>query len=209
MREGENNRHREYFQTFRSEVQTLALCSSTDVDQHDNYANYLRTRIRTIKSDRRLPVVLTIAFEANGGSPDNCVLNRINTSTIEPSVTVAECILLNHSYVPLARVLGNLSPVGSYPLSQRNGNLGFSLVSSGECDAVDLVATLIRARGQRLFPDVSTSQRYGGRWLFQYSMTTTDRLSREEWDMAVQGTNAQVEIIESDAVDLGHIITLY
>jgi hypothetical protein len=234
MREGENNRHREYFQAFRSEVKTLALCDDLDRTGDDNPASWIKTRIRVTKSDRRLPLFLTIAFEPSGGSPDNAILMHQHTSLsnsfatgpllqpIVPAITVAECILLNRSYVPIVRTIGNLGPNGTYPLSQRPGSLGLSVLSDGDCDAVDLMATLVQALGDRVCPSYQYNvthpgaidpnplgARYGGRWLFQYSMTCTDRLSREEWESAVQGTNAQIEFIDSDAADIGHIVTLH
>ena len=236
MRDGEGNRHREYWQAFRSEIKTLALCAAKDPADNDNPATYIKVRIRTVKADRRLPLILTIAFEPEGGSPDNCVLahqipNPANPylagpggflPDLQPGITVAECILLNRSYVPIARTVGNLGPTGTYPLCQRPGQLGLSVISEGDCDAVDLIATLVTALGDRKnpayvlhpshpgAPDYNPlGQRYGGRWLFQYSMTCTDRLSREEWDTSVQATNAQVEIVNSDAADIGHIVTLH
>jgi hypothetical protein len=236
MREGEGNRHREYFQTFRSEIKTLALCDSLKLNTDDNGATFIKVRIRTVKADRRLPLVLTIAYEPEGGSPDNCILahqipNPSNPllagpggflPDLLPGITVAECILLNRSYVPIVRTIGNLGPTGTYPLCQRPGQLGLSIVSEGDCDAVDLIAILVSALGDRKNPAYvlhpshpgaqdqnPLGQRYGGRWLFQYSMTCTDRLSREEWDTAVLATNAQVEIVDTDAPDFFHIVTLH
>jgi hypothetical protein len=235
MRDGQENRHREYHQTFRSEIKTLALCDSLTPD-FDNGGTYVKARIRTVKADRRIPLFLTLAFEPSGGSPDDCILarqipNPANPAGagpsgflpgIVPAITVAECVLLNRSYVPIVRTIGNTSPIGSYPLSQRPGSLGISVISEGDCDAVDFMVTLVAALGARVNPGYVLApanlgaqdqnplgQRYGGRWLFQYSMTCTDRLSREEWDTAVLGSNAQVEIIASDAQDIGHIITLH
>ena len=233
MRDGENNRKREFFQDFRSEIKTLALCDGLKIDTDDNGGSFVKARIRTVKADRRIPLFLSIAFEPVGGSPDNCILmrhyfdpslDRIQNLSAEivPAIGVSECILLNRSYVPVVRTIGNSGPTGSYPLSQRPGSLGLSILSSGDCDAVDLSVTLAAALGDRVNPGYVLNppfvggqdqnpqgQRYGGRWVFQYSMTCTDRLSREEWDAAVQGSNAQVEIIDSDASDLGHIITLH
>lgn len=214
------NRRREYFQTYRSEPRTLAVCADTNKGQA-NSGTYLDLRLRVRKEDHRLPMFVTVAFEPDGGSPDDVVLspgaaapyNPDGTSASAvpggsvPTVAVAELVLLNHSYAPINRSLGNLGmPQGPVAMDTRKGSQGMAIPVSGECDAVDIFLHLVQALGA-FIPGSTT--RYGGRWSAQYCFTCVDRLSREEWEVAVNSANMQTDVINTDALARGGIVTLH
>ena len=206
--ESPDNRRREFHQAYHSETYTLASC--LDVSDSPNVATYVKYRIRIVKRDRRLPLFLIVAFEPDGGSPDNSFM----ATDAQPCIAVQDLILRNRSYVPVHNRVGNMEQrPGSVPYNpllpkpgfiafpNREGALGIALEVGTDVDAVDAQVYLYQALGD--FNSVAHTQRYGGRWTVGYSFTCKDRLSREEWELVITSTNMQIEIMECDKTGAG------
>jgi hypothetical protein len=187
MERNHDNRQAEYHQKYSAESVTLALCSERS-DGAPELCTSLRTRVRITKDDRRLPLYFVVAFEPEGGSPDAAEI--VVTGT--PSIVVAELQLMNRSYVPIVRDLGNPRVGGAVAFPSRKGTLGICAEIHADCDAVDIHLELLPALGG--FIHDRSGPRWGGRWSCTYSFTCNDRMSREEWTTAVQQTHMQVEI---------------
>jgi hypothetical protein len=192
-------RQRRYFQTFRSETKTLALCRDENPDI-SSIANFVNARIRIRKEDRRLPLQFYVAFEPDGGSPDKAIIS----GAIQPEVTVREMVLLNRSYIPVVNRIGSTALGGALGFPGRQGCLGFAIDISADCDAVDISLHLGQALGD-LVPGLS--KRYSGRWICGYSITCNDRLSQEEWQSAVSKCNMQCESYSDQAASGVPVLT--
>lgn len=192
MRDDKDYRQRKFFQVFRSETKTLALCSDEGALEGIG-SNYVNARVRIKKEDRRLPLIFYVAFEPDGGSPDKASMS----SGLLPAVTVREQILLNRSYIPIVNRIGSTALGGSNPFFSSQGPLGFAIDIGADCDAVDVSMHLTQALGQ-VRTDKTKGEnaplRYGGRWICGYSITCNDRLSQEEWTDAVNKVNMMTEI---------------
>lgn len=181
-------RKREYFQTFSSPIETLALCSDDTLETVPTGATEVIARIRITKPDRRLPLFLVIAFEADAGNPDYASITTDKT----PTISIADCVLRNHSFVPVFRKIGNtFSPV-NFPC--RQGTLGIAVEACADVDAADILVKLYQALGNTTNGFNTNVRRPGGRWTVGYSLTCTDRLTREEWENAVNSVNMQKDI---------------
>jgi hypothetical protein len=187
MEKNHDNRQVVYFQKYTAEPKTLALCEERH-DASPGLVEELTARIRITKEDRRLPLFVVIAFEPKGGNPDGAEIVVAGT----PTITVTELQLLNRSYVPILRDIGNPRPGGPIAFPCRKGTLGIAVEIHPDCDAVDIRAYLLPAMGE--LKSDSGNERWGGRWSVTYTMTCNDRLSREEWTAAIQQTNMQVEL---------------
>jgi hypothetical protein len=187
MEKNHENRQTEYHQKFSADSKTLALCSERS-DGAPELCTSVGARIRITKEDRRLPLFFVVAFEPEGGSPDDAEI--VVTGT--PTIIVTELQLMNRSYVPIVRDLGNPRAGGVVAFPSRKGTLGICCEVHADCDAVDITLNLLPALGG--FKHNQSGPRWGGRWSATYSMTCNDRLSREEWTTAVQQTNMRVEI---------------
>ena len=178
-----DTRQRRYFQTYRSETKTLALCRDESLEMAT--ATFVNVRVRIRKEDRRLPLQFYCAFEPDGGSPDMAGIS----GGVQPEVTVREMVLLNRSYIPVVNRVGSTSLGGALAFPGRQGSLGFAIDINADCDAVDISLHL----GQALGEVGPTGKRFSGRWICGYSITCNDRLSAEEWQSAVSKCNMQVE----------------
>ena len=188
MNKESDYRRREYFQTFNSPTETLALCSDDTQDTLPSGATEVSARIRIAKLDRRLPLFIVIAFEPDAGNPDLASITTDKT----PNLTVADCVLRNHSYVPVVRRVGNALTSINFP--SRMGTLGIALEVCSDVDAADIKVNLYQALGNTLNGFNTNVRRPGGRWTVGYSITCSDRLTREEWETAVRSVNMQKDI---------------
>lgn len=188
-----DNRQRKFFQTYRSETKTLAICRDTSFSDGLNRCTFVNARVRIKKADRRLPLQFCVAFEPDGGSPDLAIV-----STLEmPKITARELVLFNRSYIPVCNRIGNVNLGGGNVFAQQKGSTGVAIDFSSECDAIDISMHLVQALGDidpsTLLPEVQPT-RFGGRWICGYSITVTDRMSQEEWELACQECNMSAEV---------------
>ena len=186
MNANKDDRQREYFQTFRSETKTLAICAP-GITPNNRYATFINSRVRITKQDRRLPLLFFVAFEPDGGSPDDAHM----ASSVESKITVRELVLLNRSYIAIVNRLGTTELGGALDFSSQRGSLGIAIPITNDCDAVDIAIHLGAALGGQKSP--SPGDCFGGRWICGYSITCNDRLSSEEWHNAVNRSNMQVD----------------
>ena len=188
-----DTRQRKFFQTYRSETKTLAICRDVYAPQGNSFlATFINARIRIRKSDRRLPLQFAVAFEPDGGSPDLAFI----ACPEEPKVSARELVLFNRSYIPVVNRIGNVNLGGANVFAHQMGSTGLAIDFSDDCDAVDISLHLTQALGEidiNSNPDPTRRKHFGGRWIAGYSITVTDRMSYEEWERAVQECNMMVD----------------
>lgn len=201
-----DNRQANHIEVYRSETKTLARTSSILDDPNENYCQSAIAYIRVIKSDLRLPMMVYVGFDPDGGDPNNAsiIASQINPPLQPPSLkaNVSELLLCRRSYIPILKVVGSSLSVGKVEIPSRPGALGFAYRISDECDAADFTVELPCAFGALKGYEIGEDGQpidslpiyYGGRWICGYSFTTNERLSREEWTAAVTGTNMMVDV---------------
>ena len=193
MHSDKDTRQKRFFQTYRSETKTLAICRDLQSIQRPSFVcTFVNARVRIRKSDRRLPLQFCVAFEPDGGSPDMAIISQPE----EPKISARELVLFNRSYIPVVNRIGNVNLGGANIFASQKGSTGLAIDFSDDCDAIDVAMHLTQALGDfNTLAPYGEGQflRFGGRWICGYSITVTDRMSSEEWERAVQECNMMVE----------------
>lgn len=186
-----DNRQANHIQVYRSEALTLARTAGMRPFP-ENATRYAMARIRLIKSDLRLPTMVFVAFDPDGGNPDKASISSAGYQLPNPALkaSVSELILAKRAYVPILKLVGSGIDVGYVDVPNRPGALGFAWRVSDECDAIDLNVQLPHAVGEMR----GEGDYWHGRWITGYSFTTNERLSREEWAKAASETNISIEV---------------
>lgn len=185
-----DDRQRNYFQKYTADTKTLAV--THDWQPASNTCTLVTARIRITREDTRLPMTVMLAFDPDGGSPDEATI----TSRQNPRIVLSELVLCRRSYVPILKAVGSDLIAGHLDMPTRPGALGFAWKVSDECDAVDIRAQLPHALGAVQFKD-SINHYFGGRWVVGYSFTTNERLSKEEWSLYVSRTNLMADVSDN------------